>query len=172
MKCVTTIYRKIAMLSKNARIEFIDRIRNLPQRLIQEVSSLSNEQLDTPYRDNGWTVRQVVHHLADSHYNAMTRFKLIFTEDCPTLGVYDQDLWTEMVDAKEMDIENSLLLLTALHKRMVYMLESFTNEIFCKEGKHPEFGIITIDDLLFTYADHGDKHLAQITSLKTKQGWQ
>jgi hypothetical protein len=159
------------MNTKSARIELINRIRNLPQKLTQEVSGLTDEQLNTPYRENGWTIKQLVHHLADAHVNGLMRFKILYTEDNPTLRPYNQILWAEMPDAKEMEIEPSLLLLTALHKRLVNILENFTDEIFRKEAYHPEVGKITGDDLLVTYADHCDNHLAQITSLKTKMSW-
>lgn len=159
------------MLSKNARNELIDRIRNLPMKLTQEVSSLTDDQVDIPYRDEGWTIRQLVHHLADAHVNAIIRFKLMFTEDNPTLGLYNQDLWSELYDAKNMDIDTSLLLLTALHKKMVYLFDNLPYDVFQRVGYHPEVGEVSVDDLLTTYANHGDNHLAQLTSLKTKQGW-
>jgi len=159
------------MLSKDARNELIDRIRNLPMKLIQEVSSLTDDQLDIPYRDGGWTIRQLVHHLADSHSNAIVRFKLIFTEDNPTLTVYKQDLWAELYDSKNMDIDSSLLLLTSLHKKMVYLFDNLPDDVFQRVGNHPEEGQMTADDLLNTYANHGDNHLAQLTSLKTKRKW-
>lgn len=153
------------------RIQYIDSIRSLPHLLRKEVTELSDAQLDTPYREHGWTVRQVIHHLVDSHMNAVIRMKLILSENHPTLKPYDQEKWAEFDDTRIMPIESSLKILDGLQERMAYILEHAADEDFKRTAHHPEVGEITLEDLLETYGKHGDNHLAQITALKTSKGW-
>jgi uncharacterized damage-inducible protein DinB len=133
-------------------------------RLRAAVAGLSQEQLDTPYRPGGWTVRQVVHHVPDSHLNSYVRFKLALTEDAPTIKPYDEALWAQLPDAAATPIETSLALLEALHHRWVRMLESTSETDFLRAFRHPEIGMIRLDQNLAMYAWHGKHHVAHITS--------
>jgi uncharacterized damage-inducible protein DinB len=129
------------------------------------------EQLDTPYRPEGWTVRQVVHHLPDSHFNAYVRMKLAMTEQQPTIKPYEQQLWAELSDAKTAPIEMSLTLFESLHKRWVLFLQSLKSSDFARTINHPESGVMNLDRILQLYAWHGRHHTAQITSLRERMGW-
>ena len=131
----------------------------------------SKEQLDTPYRPGGWTVRQVVHHLPDSHMNAYVRFRLALTENEPTIKPYEQQLWAELPDAKTADIEMSLKLFEGLHQRWVLLLRSMKPEDFHRKYIHPESGVNVLDNVLQLYAWHGKHHVAHITSLRKRMGW-
>jgi uncharacterized damage-inducible protein DinB len=153
------------------RNQFIDDIATAPAALRAAVSGLSNEQLDTPYRPGGWTVRQVVHHLPDSHMHAYIRFKLALTEDEPTIKPYNQQLWAELSDAKTADIEMSLKLFEGLHQRWVRLLRSMKPEDFQRKFIHPESGVNVLDRTLQMYAWHGKHHVAHITSLRKRMGW-
>jgi uncharacterized damage-inducible protein DinB len=135
------------------------------------VKGLTDAQLDTPYRPQGWTVRQVVHHLSDSHLNAYVRFKLAITEEEPTIKTYEEKLWSELDDARTAPIEMSLALLEALHKRWVLFLKSLTPSNFARKFRHPELGIMNLDALLRLYAWHGRHHVAHISSLRERMGW-
>lgn len=146
--------------------EQIEIIRTFPSRLRETLRDMSEEQLDTQYREGGWTVRQVVHHLADSHVNAYIRMKLIATEEYPTLREYDQDAWAECEDAKQMPIDTSLRLLEALHTRWVQFMKSLGHAEWTMAGMHPESGNLVMRDLLDIYARHGENHLEQIQSVK------
>ncbi len=148
------------------RREWIREVAEAPARLRAAVEGLSGEQLDTPYRPGGWTVRQVVHHLADSHINSFVRFKLALTEDAPTVKTYDEALWANLPDASTTPIEPSLVLLEALHGRWVRMLESMTETDFSRTFRHPEIGMIRLEQYLALYAWHGKHHVAHITSLR------
>ncbi|MDZ7344493.1 MAG: putative metal-dependent hydrolase, partial [candidate division KSB1 bacterium] len=128
-------------------------------------------QLDTPYRPEGWTVRQLVHHVPDSHLNAYIRFKLAITEEKPTIKTYEEKLWSELHDARTAPIEISLALLEALHKRWVLFLQSLNPSDFARPFHHPELGTMNLDTLLRLYAWHGRHHVAQITSLRERMGW-
>jgi len=152
------------------RQQEIDKIHRLPSLLVEALRGLNDEQLDTPYREGGWTVRQVVHHLADSHLNAMIRMKLILTEERPTLKGYDQELWAELPDY-DLPIEHSIMILKGLHDRWRALLEQMPDDAWSRSAIHPETGKVTLDDLLNTYAKHGENHLGQITGLKSSQGW-
>jgi len=132
---------------------------------------LSTEQLDTPYRPGGWTVRQVVHHLPDSHLNSYIRFRLALTEKEPTIKPYDQERWAELDDAKTAPIEPSLALLEALHQRWIMLLRSLIPADFARTFNHPEMGIVTLDATLRLYEWHGRHHTAHITSLRERMGW-
>ena len=147
------------------RADLIDSIRALPDQLEKKVEGLNAGQLTTPYNTGEWTVAQNVHHLADSHMNSFVRFKLILTEDRPTLKPYDQETWARQPDANHADISQSLTLLRGLHQRWCALLDNLSEEDWSRGGRHPEVGQITIDDLLVTYADHGEAHLRQIQAV-------
>ncbi|MBX5478511.1 MAG: putative metal-dependent hydrolase [Pyrinomonas methylaliphatogenes] len=153
------------------RLIFIDEIAETPRRLRLAVAGLSEEQLDTPYRPQGWTVRQVVHHLPDSHLNAYMRFKLALTEDEPVIKTFLEGSWAELEDARAAPIEISLSLLEALHMRWVMLLRSLGEADFARTFRHPEWGIVSLDKHLALYAWHGRHHIAQITSLRQRMGW-
>ena len=142
----------------------------LPERLRSAVAGLSDAQLDTPYRDGGWTVRQVVHHFADSHANSYVRFKLALTEDWPTIKPYDEAAWARLPDSNQ-PIEPSLIFITGLHQRLVALLESMSEEDFERGFNHPERGRVTLATNLAIYEWHSRHHTAHITSLRTRQGW-
>ncbi len=153
------------------RAAWIHDIAEAPAALRRAVSGLGAAQLDTPYRDGGWTVRQVVHHLADSHMNSFARFKLALTEDRPTIKPYDQDAWVTLADVKGVDIAPSLSLLEGLHARWVALLSSLAETDFGRVFMHPESGPNTLDRALQIYAWHGKHHAAHITSLRSRMGW-
>lgn len=153
------------------RLANIQTLRVLPRRLNEAVSGLGDHQLDTPYRDEGWTVRQVVHHLADSHANAYIRFKLSLTEEWPTIKPYDEAAWAELADSRWLPIEGSLQFIEALHGRWVALLESLTDEDFHRGYNHPDSGHVNLARALSLYDWHSRHHLAHITSLRSRQGW-
>lgn len=150
--------------------EQITAINMLPIELQNAVSGLNDQQLDTPYRDGGWTVRQVVHHLADSHLNAYIRTKLMVAEDHPMLKPYNQDDWATLPD-NQLPIEASLQLLQGLHQRWGMLLESLTDEEWKRTAFHPENGVMSLHDIAQNYAAHGRNHVAQITGLRKRMGW-
>jgi len=153
------------------RQEFITNIEQTPEKLRAAVAGLSASQLDTPYRPDGWTVRQVVHHLADSHMNAYVRTRLALTENAPTVKVYDEALWAKLPDAHTAPIELSLDLLDPLHKRWVLLLKSMKPEDWARTMVHPERGAHNLDIGAFIYSWHGRHHVAHITSLRERMGW-
>lgn len=154
------------------REQRIGEIAEAPGRLRAAVAGLSQQQLDTPYRAEGWTVRQVVHHLPDSHVNAYTRFKLALTENEPTIKPYDEALWAELADARTAPVEPSLALLEFLHQRWVFFLRQLGPEDFGRRFRHPEHGrTVVLDETLALYAWHGRHHVAHITSLRGRMGW-
>jgi len=148
----------------------IDVLRELPQHLTAAVAGLSDDQLDTPYREGGWTMRQLVHHVADSHANSYIRFKLALTEDWPTIKPYEEAAWAKLAD-RRMPIDVSLVLITALHARWVSLLESMSGEDFSKGYNHPENGKQTLAVGLAIYDWHSRHHVAHITALRARQGW-
>src|SRR6202453_3868376 len=156
--------------TSDVRAAHIETLRRLPEHLRAAVSGLDDTQLDTPYRDGGWTVRQVVHHLADSHANSYVRFKLALTEDWPTIKPYDEAAWAELSDSTQ-PIEVSLVLVTVLHERWVALLESMSDEDFRKGFNHPERGRQNLATTLALYDWHSRHHTAHITSLRARQGW-
>ena len=158
-------------ITREMRSDFIKTIETLPSQLKKEVENLSPQQLDTPYRDGGWTIRQVVHHIPDSHINSYVRFKLALTEDNPQIKTYEESLWAELPDTFNTPIEISLQLLDSVHKRWAILLRSLTDEQFEKTFQHPEWGNITLEKTLALYAWHSKHHLAHITELKKKMGW-
>jgi hypothetical protein len=163
-------FQRVESLAPEQRREHIDAIAETPARLIAAVSGLNAGQLDTPYRPGGWTVRQVTHHVPDSHMNAYTRFKLALTEDEPTIKPYDEARWAELADAKA-PIEPSLALLENLHKRWVLVLRSIAPAEWGRKLRHPELGLLTLDQTLAIYGWHGRHHVAHITSLRERNGW-
>lgn len=148
----------------------IANIKALPERMRGAVRGLSEAQLDTPYRPDGWTVRQLVHHVADSHLNAVCRLKLALTEETPTIKPYDEARWAELPDAR-LPIEVSLQLLDALHARWGVVMDGLTPADFARHYRHPESGEQTIDTLLALYDWHGRHHTAHITALRQREGW-
>ncbi len=152
-------------LSDEERLRSIEEIATLPPRLRAALAGVPSEVLDTPYRAGGWTVRQVVHHLPDSHLNAYLRFKVAVTEDAPEVKTYSEAAWAELADARDEDIEVSLQLLDALHRRWVTFLRSLTPEQFDRTYRHPEHGQIPLRSVLQLYAWHGRHHLAHITAV-------
>ncbi|NBI30547.1 YfiT family bacillithiol transferase [Chengkuizengella marina] len=149
----------------------IKQIEDAPKNLRIAVDGLSEKQLDTPYRPEGWTLRQVVHHLADSHMNGFIRFKWALTEDSPTIKAYDEKRWAELSDSFE-DIQVSLSLFDVLIKKWVLLLKSLSPEDLEKKFIHPDSGLVSLRRNIHLYAWHGDHHIAHITSLKKRMGWE
>ena len=158
-------------LEPDERAKRIEAIAAHPANMRTAVRGLGDEQLDTPYRDGGWTVRQVVHHVVDSHINAYVRFKLAVTEDNPEIGTYQQVEWAELPDAKSAPVDGSLALLDALHARWASFLRARTAEDFRRPVRHPEWGQITVDLLLEIYGWHCPHHERHITRLRERRGW-
>lgn len=152
--------------SPETRARHIDGIATLPSRIRKAVSGLSQQQLDTPYREGGWTVRQVVHHVPDSHLNAYIRCKLALTEETPTIKPYDEAAWSRLKDSELTPSEVSLALLEAVHARWVTLLRSLRAEDFARRFNHPEAGVHDLDWLVAIYDWHGNHHLAHITSVR------
>jgi len=158
--------------SPGAREQRIGEIAAAPGRLRTAVAGLSPAQLDTPYRAGGWTVRQVVHHVPDSHLNAYTRIKLALTEDQPTIRPYEEARWAELPDARTAPVELSLTLLDVLHQRWVLLLRQLGPADFSRSFTHPEHGRrFDLDEAIAMYAWHGRHHVAHITSLRKRMGW-
>jgi hypothetical protein len=159
-------------ITDQQRGHWIAEIAALPAELRTAVAGLGEEQLDTPYRPGGWTVRQVVHHVPDSHLNAYTRFKLALTEETPTIRPYDEAGWAELADSRTTPLEVSLSLLQALHGRWVHLLRSMTAHDFARGFVHPEHGrASTLERTLAMYAWHGRHHVAHVTTLREREGW-
>jgi len=153
------------------RGEWIAQIDEAPRQLREAVHHLNPEQLQTPYREGGWTLAQVVHHLPDSHMNAYIRFRLALTEPDPTIRPYKEAAWAELYDATSSDIEASLALLDGLHQRWVSLLRRITPEQWALGFVHPERGRVTLERNLALYAWHGRHHIAHITRLRQRMGW-
>jgi uncharacterized damage-inducible protein DinB len=153
------------------RLAWIQELEEAPAALRAAVAGLNDAQLDTPYRDGGWTVRQLVHHVPDSHMHGYIRFKLALTEDAPVIAPYDQALWATLADTRTVPVEASLRLLESLHARWVALLHSMQPADFCCTYTHPEDGPVTLDRALQIYAFHGRHHTAHITGLRQRQGW-
>lgn len=158
-------------ITSETRHTAIAAIRATPAALRAAVRGLTEAQVNTPYRDGGWTVRQVVHHVPESHMNAFTRFKLALTEDNPTIKAYEEDRWVKLGDIARTPIETSLTLLDALHERWGTLLEVMTAQDFQRPLTHPVSGAMTLDRMLQLYAWHGPHHVAHVTSLRSRQGW-
>ncbi len=157
-------------LSPDERRTAIDALAAAPGALRAAVQGLTDTQLDTPYRPGGWTVRQLVHHVADSHMNAYFRFKLALTEDNPTIKPYDQDAWVLLADSS-LPVGVSLALLDSLHTRLVALLRATPAGAFSRTLQHPENGPMTLDSMLGIYSWHGRHHTAHVTSLRERMGW-
>lgn len=154
-----------------AKQAFLEEIAQTPKKLRAAIQGLSETQLDTEYRPGGWSVRQVVHHVPDSHLNSYVRFKLALTEDDPTIKPYAEDRWAELADSKATPIEVSLTLLESLHDRWVRLLRSLTEEEWKRTFRHPNLGPMTLEKTLALYAWHGKHHVAHITELRKRMSW-
>jgi uncharacterized damage-inducible protein DinB len=159
-----------AEYSPDTRAAAIRRIAEAPAMLRLAVAGLTDEQLDTPYREGGWTVRQVVHHVADSHVNMMIRLKLALTEEQPPLKAYDEQRWALLPDAK-LPVEPSLAILDGVHARILRILRSLDAAQFDRIGMHTENGPTSVDRMLALYAWHGAHHAAHVTGLRSRRGW-
>lgn len=146
-------------------------IAETPAALRAAVSGLTDAQLDTPYRPDGWTVRQVVHHLPDSHLNAYVRIRLALTEDEPTIRPYDEAKWAELPDGRSAPVEMSLRLLDAVHERWIALLETTGPDDWKRTLRHPEVGVVTVGRMLAQYGWHGRHHVAHVTDLRERKGW-
>jgi len=158
-------------LTAEERTALIDQIADAPKRFRQAIAGLSEAQLDTPYREGGWTVRQVIHHVPDSHLNAYIRFKLTLTEEVPAIKTYAEARWAQLEDARHAPVETSLTLLASLHERWVIFLRSLKPDDFQRTFRHPDIGVVDLTFLLQLYAWHGRHHAAHITSLRERSGW-
>lgn len=158
-------------VTPETRSRHIDQIAGLPQRFRKAVLGLSESQLNTPYRDGGWTVRQLIHHVPDSHANAYIRTKLALTEDTPTIKPYEEDAWARLKDTELTPIEVSLTLLEAIHTRWSTLLRNLAGEDFARKFNHPAAGVHDLDWLIATYDWHGNHHLAHITFLRERMKW-
>ncbi len=151
------------VIDASARGAFVAQIERAPALLRNAVEGLDERQLDTPYRPGGWSVRQVVHHLPDSHLNAYARFRLALTEDAPMIKPYEEALWAELPDARSGPIDVSLALIAALHSRWVALLRTLSPADWGRAYRHPDMGLVSLDKALALYAWHGRHHLAHVT---------
>jgi hypothetical protein len=158
-------------LTEDEKQKFLDDIAQAPANLRKAVKGLSDQQLDTPYRPDGWTVRQVAHHVPDSHLNAYVRFKLALTEEEPTIKPYEEDRWARLPDTGATPVEISLTMLDSLHDRWVRLLRSLRPEDWKRAFRHPELGLVSLEKNLALYAWHGRHHVAHITSLRERNRW-
>jgi uncharacterized damage-inducible protein DinB len=158
-------------LSALEREALIVQIDEAPERLRSAVAGLSEAQLDTPYREGGWTVRQVAHHVPDSHLNSYVRFRLALTEDNPAIKPYMEDRWAELADARSGPVDVSLALLDVLHRRWTLLLRSLGDEQWRRTFLHPDLGTMTLERNLALYAWHGRHHVAHVTALRERMGW-
>lgn len=159
------------VLTSGERRAAMASIAELPDRLEAAVRGLSEVQLDTTYRAGGWTVRQVVHHLADAHLQGFARMKFLLTEDHPLIKPYRQDAWAATADAQRAPVEESLRILRGLHARWTRLLENLDEGAWTRRGFHPERGVVTVDDLLRTYAAHCVSHVEAIMTLRREHNW-
>ncbi len=158
--------------SAAAREGYINDLETLPSKLSEAVRGLSDEQLDTPYREGGWTVRQVLHHVPDSHMNAYIRWKLALTEDNPVIKPYDEAMWAKLPDVKKVPIATSLILLDALHQRLVSTMRNMSDADFDRTYYHPDSQRpVPLHEVLALYAWHSRHHTAHITALRQRHGW-
>jgi len=163
-------FRPLATSMPGIRAAHIETLRLLPEHLRSAVAGLNEAQLDTPYRDDGWTVRQVVHHLADSHANSFIRFKLALTEDWPTIKPYDEAAWARLPDSR-LPIDGSLVFIDSLQARWVALLQSMSEEDFHRGFNHPEMGRQSLAASLALYEWHSRHHVAHITTLRQRMAW-
>ena len=164
-------FQRPAAISAADRVRWIETIAATPARMRDAAGRLTETQLDTPYREGGWTARQVIHHVPESHMNAYIRFKLALTENEPTIRPYEQQLWAELPDTRETPIEVSLALMDSLHDRWVRLLRSITPDQWQRKFRHPELGVLTVERNLGLYAWHGKHHVAHVTELRKRNGW-
>jgi uncharacterized damage-inducible protein DinB len=164
-------YHMPSDVSPAKRVEAISEIAGAPRKMRAAVTGLTDVQLETPYREGGWTVRQVVHHLADSHMNAYIRWRLALTETEPTIKPYEEAAWANLEDAAHAPVEVSLKLLEPLHERWVALLQSVKPYEFARTFRHPEHGVRSLDWMLFLYAWHGNHHTAHVTELRKQKSW-
>ncbi len=157
-------------VSPAQRAANIEAIRSLPEKIEAAINGLTESQLDTPYRPDGWSVRQTVHHVADSHINSFCRFKLALTEDVPTIRPYFEERWAKLADSA-LPIDSSLTIIRGVHFRLSVLLDSMTDEDFARRLVHPDSGEFPIETLLALYAWHGGHHVAHITELRRRNGW-
>ncbi len=158
-------------VSAAERAAFVDQIEQTPARVRAAIAGLADSQLDTPYRPGGWTLRQLAHHIPDSHMNSYVRFRLALTEDTPTIKPYEESRWAELEDARTMPVEPSLALLESLHARWVPLLRSLADADWKRSFRHPELGLIRLDQNAALYAWHGRHHVAHITALRGRMHW-
>jgi len=151
--------------------QWIADIAATPANLRAAVNGLSAEQIDTPYREGGWTIRQLVHHVPDSHMNAYVRFRLALTENEPTIKPYDESRWAELLDARTAPLELSLALLDSLHERWTLLLRSLSPDDWLRTFRHPELGLVSLDRNAGLYSWHGRHHVAHVLSLRKRMGW-
>lgn len=165
-------YHRPEVITEEQKQQWIEDIAIAPENLRKAAKGMSDAQFDTPYRDGGWTVRQVLHHVPDSHLNAYTRFKLALTEDTPTIKPYFEDRWAKLEDSRVTPVEVSITILDALHKRWVLLLKSMSPNDFKRTYIHPEHGKeFSLEGILGMYAWHGKHHLAHIQNLKERMKW-
>lgn len=154
-----------------SRAEKINRLRTLPNELERALAGLDESALDPPYREGGWTVRQVAHHIADLHLNAYIRVKLLLTEGDPPLKPYDENAWAALPDGRSFPVASALVLVRSLHERFAAAFENADADAWARTARHPENGTMTLDDLLDSYAWHGRHHVEQITGLRERRHW-
>ena len=165
-------YKKPAAFTKDILNKAISAIEEFPKKIKQETENLSDEQLDTPYRPEGWTIRQVVHHCADSHMNAFIRLKLALSENTPTIKPYAEAMWAEMDDTKHFPVHSSYSIIEGVHARWTALLKNMTDIDFSRGFIHPEKGReLSLYESTDMYAWHCNHHLAHITSLKKRKNW-
>jgi hypothetical protein len=157
--------------TEDQKQKYLAEIEHAPANLRAAVKGLTDHQLDTPYRPEGWTIRQVAHHVPDSHLNAYIRFKLALTEDEPTIKPYAEDRWALLADTQTTPVEVSLTLLDSLHARWIRLLRSLQPEDWKRTFRHPQLGEVSLEKNLALYAWHGRHHVAHITSLRERNGW-
>jgi uncharacterized damage-inducible protein DinB len=164
-------FAKQASYSPTERAAHLEMLHQTPANLAAALVGLSESQLETPYREGGWTLRQVAHHIPDSHMNAYVRFKLALTEATPTIKPYDEEAWALLPDTKTVPLAVSVALLEALHLRFVALLETLTEADWQRTYNHPASGLATLEQVLALYAWHGAHHVAHITTLRRNKGW-
>ena len=164
-------FKMEATISDARRGAMLRDIAELPAKLRAAIAGLNDQQLDTPYRDGGWTVRQTVHHVADSHVNSYIRVRFAATEENPTIMPYPEAVWAELPDAKHAPVEVSLKILEGLHHRWVMLFESFKPEDWQRTMFHPERGKLDMITVLALYSWHSKHHVAHITELRKRKGW-